>query len=279
VDLFYLPFFPNLAKVGGQFQTYGKFWDAMKPNFTFINKNTRKHFIVYGGCQKYAQAFSANLYQQISVIMLERNANKKKTSNAIIAPYPGQIHFHFNKSNQVDYTKKDVLVSSVWNSRYPIRWELAGSCKKFKNICTHIELNSNSDLYNHSYVYETTVRSVFCLSPHGDSPTRKGFWDSLLVGCINVIYDNTVKYPFDDIFDYDLLTVYIPMSKRSDTFKILQNYPKEKIKLHQQYIERTRVHFQYTNIQGRDDHMNIPFAKKDAFNLLLDEVYRRSLPL
>lgn len=31
--------------------------------------------------------------------------------------------------------------------------------------------------------------SLFCAHPHGDSPTRKGFFDSLLFGCIPVVLD------------------------------------------------------------------------------------------
>lgn len=68
---------------------YGRFWAAVKSNITFMNATSRKHFIVYGGCQKYAQAFSGKLVSQMSVIMLERMADKfEKNSNAIIAPYP-----------------------------------------------------------------------------------------------------------------------------------------------------------------------------------------------
>ena len=30
--------------------------------------------------------------------------------------------------------------------------------------------------------------STFCLQPAGDSPTRKGFWESILLGCIPVLF-------------------------------------------------------------------------------------------
>ena len=32
--------------------------------------------------------------------------------------------------------------------------------------------------------------SIFCAQPHGDSPTRKGFFDALLFGCIPVVLDS-----------------------------------------------------------------------------------------
>jgi hypothetical protein len=34
-----------------------------------------------------------------------------------------------------------------------------------------------------------STASVFCLEPHGDSPTRGGFYDALYMGCIPVIFD------------------------------------------------------------------------------------------
>ena len=35
--------------------------------------------------------------------------------------------------------------------------------------------------------------STFCLTPPGDSPTRKGFWDALLVGCVPVVFLNASR--------------------------------------------------------------------------------------
>ena len=37
-------------------------------------------------------------------------------------------------------------------------------------------------------VHQAMARSTFCLQPPGDSPTRKGFFDSILLGCIPVIF-------------------------------------------------------------------------------------------
>eukprot|EP00026_Physarum_polycephalum_P005764 Phypoly_transcript_05802.p1 GENE.Phypoly_transcript_05802~~Phypoly_transcript_05802.p1 ORF type:complete len:298 (+),score=3.14 Phypoly_transcript_05802:207-1100(+) len=172
-DLFYLPFFPNLAKVADQYTKFSRFRADIAKNFSFINETSRKHFIVYGGVQQYAQAFRGEVEELLHVVMLEQNGNKfNKTDNITIAPYPSQIHFRFNASNVVEYDKKDILVSSAWNSRYRVRAKLVEECRRHKNVCVHIELRANSDVYNHTRLYEITTRSVFCLSPHGDSTTR-----------------------------------------------------------------------------------------------------------
>ena len=36
--------------------------------------------------------------------------------------------------------------------------------------------------------------STFCLSPPGDTFTRRGFWDALLVGCIPVVFDDRSRH-------------------------------------------------------------------------------------
>ena len=39
---------------------------------------------------------------------------------------------------------------------------------------------------SHEVVY---LMSEFCLTPPGDTATRRGFWDALMVGCIPVVFD------------------------------------------------------------------------------------------
>jgi len=281
-DLFYIPFFGNLAKVAGQYPLYGDFWDYMSKKYNLTHKNPAiilpKHFTIYGGVRKYAQPFMDHWYiGMMNAVVLERNEPRKNRSNLIVAPYPGQVHFYQDRHDKIDYSAKTLLVSSAWNSRYSLRWTLSDMCNKRKNICTHIELWSNNDNYNHTYLYEVTAKSVFCLSPHGDSSTRKAFWDALLVGCINVVYTDEVKMPFDDIINYSNLTVYIPKERVTDTFNILQNMTKEEIKQKQLYIEKNRIHFQYTIIEKKDNSQDFPFHKKDAFNLLIDQLYQQSV--
>ncbi|CAC5403449.1 MUR3 [Mytilus coruscus] len=55
-------------------------------------------------------------------------------------------------------------------------------------------------------------RAVFCLQPPGDSPTRKSFYDSIMSGCIPVIFGNhSLQYAFSKYFDFSKFTVSIPV--------------------------------------------------------------------
>jgi len=55
------------------------------------------------------------------------------------------------------------------------------------------------------------MSSVFCLNPPGDTPTRKGLFDSMLAGCIPVIFDeaslSTYRWYIKDVHE---VSVFIP---------------------------------------------------------------------
>ena len=72
----------------------------------------------------------------------------------------------------------------------------------------HVNLSSALNMYRHS---------VFCLNPPGDSPTRKGLFDSILAGCIPVVFD---KYTLEDQYSWHIgidrfesISVYIPIEE------------------------------------------------------------------
>ncbi|XP_058776021.1 probable xyloglucan galactosyltransferase GT20 [Vicia villosa] len=68
-------------------------------------------------------------------------------------------------------------------------------------------LSCSSDKCNEpESIIELFVESEFCLQPPGDSPTRKSVFDSLISGCIPVIFDPFTayyQYPWHLPEDYD----------------------------------------------------------------------------
>ena len=114
---------------------YSKFYDTMLPLFPFINTTVHKHFMVYGGCQKYAQAFATGpfvLQLNLSVIVLERETTKYYKDNYVVAPYqfvlfvllifgeraldtliyPASIHFKINQALEVCTSHSPLLYFS-----------------------------------------------------------------------------------------------------------------------------------------------------------------------
>lgn len=56
------------------------------------------------------------------------------------------------------------------------------------------------------------MHSIFCLQPSGDSPTRRGFYDAIQLGCIPVIFRKSSYgrlFPSSPEFDTSLFTVYV----------------------------------------------------------------------
>lgn len=53
------------------------------------------------------------------------------------------------------------------------------------------------------------VRSIFCLSPAGDTPSSARLFDAIVSGCIPVIVSDELELPFEGILDYRKVNVDI----------------------------------------------------------------------
>ncbi|XP_046375217.2 probable xyloglucan galactosyltransferase GT17 [Haliotis rufescens] len=120
-------------------------------------------------------------------------------------------------------------------------------------------------------------KSVFCLQPPGDSPTRKSFYDSIQSGCIPVIFrfaDQNVEYPFQRVLNYTDFTVTIDSGRievRQELIRdILNAIPQDEVKrLHQNVLKVARM-LQYSAIDSNASDQ--PRAHKDALDMIIQEV-------
>lgn len=53
------------------------------------------------------------------------------------------------------------------------------------------------------------TRSIFCLSPAGDTPSSARLFDAIVSGCIPVIVSDELELPFEGILDYRKVRVCI----------------------------------------------------------------------
>merc|ERR1711953_1608408 len=90
---------------------------------------------------------------------------------------------------------------------------------------------SKGFLTNNLYYQQLMANSTFCLEPPGDSPTRKGFFDALLVGCVPVIFDMRAitSIPNPPRATFDEYAVYV--EDPSQTLEVLRSISKEKLAL------------------------------------------------
>ena len=97
--------------------------------------------------------------------------------------------------------------------------------------------------------------SVFCLQPWGDSATRKGFWDAVLAGCINAVFNSVGWNETDAWFgDHRRWTVRVPLAEMQPggrgALGFLQSLPKSEIaRLHAE-VASVRGHVQYAIEDG-----------------------------
>jgi len=52
------------------------------------------------------------------------------------------------------------------------------------------------------------IRSIFCLSPAGDTPSSARLFDAIVSGCIPVIVSDELELPFEGILDYRKVCMY-----------------------------------------------------------------------
>ncbi|KAF3680943.1 putative copper-transporting ATPase HMA5-like [Capsicum annuum] len=75
-----------------------------------------------------------------------------------------------------------------------IRSILISQCTSAKDQeCTFLDCNSGK-CHQPESIIQLFMESEFCLQPPGDSPTRKSVFDSLISGCIPVIFDPFTAY-------------------------------------------------------------------------------------
>ena len=118
-------------------------------------------------------------------------------------------------------------------------------------------------------------RSVFCLQPPGDSPTRKSFYDAVVAGCIPVIFrgNSHVIYPFETKLNYASFTVSINetevvhkhVTHMLAPFKTIH---REKVKTMQQGILNVLPWLQYNY---PPDHN----SGTDALDMILQEIVHK----
>lgn len=111
------------------------------------------------------------------------------------------------------------------------------------HLCTGMFNNTDNMLFYR--------QSTFCLAPTGDSLTRKSLFDSLLTGCIPVIFARGTMSQYSWFFPKELETiaVYISMQdviEGTNFMSVLKSISPEKIRDMQDRIERLAPSLQYS---------------------------------
>ena len=97
----------------------------------------------------------------------------------------------------VERSNRSLLVSAMWGHHggaeaSAVRQGVAQMCMQHRSCnytcITHcVGPDMKKEIITEEIV-KTKVNSVFCLEPEGDTPSRKGLVDSIVLGCIPVLF-------------------------------------------------------------------------------------------
>ena len=109
----------------------------------------------------------------------------KKESSAFL--FYGSPRLHANKTARA--TGPPPFKASVTKLRYAILDALLQRSDSTIQTLTYENFNLEA-------AYKAMAQSKFCIQPLGDSPVRRGFYDSVLLGCIPVVFSKSAYRPF-----------------------------------------------------------------------------------
>lgn len=220
----------------------------------------------------------------------------------ITAPYPSYVHFRQTDNSLNDYEsntlkfppleERNVFIflaagrrttnkyrTAIMN-QFPIVTREGYNSFKFLNASqeeneTMVKLQTDECDPHHKWTTITWMQhSVFCLQPPGDSPTRKSFFDSVLSGCIPVLFlypSEHNPYPFQSYFDYDKFTIKVPyryiVEEKGKILNFLQAIAAKEIKVKHDKLKEIFQWFQYSMLPDKTDQDIMP--QKDATEIIL----------
>lgn len=232
-DVVYVPF---LMGQTGEDDAVTEAWREMDTNLTTLLPmvHTKPHLFVLPR----TEWVSRGRLQEESYHLLDRDQRYNLTfltievfkpvwerrtglRNILPMPYPTWFHHHDGlniESWAADAVNnsKTLLAIQSFDPRYDFRARLKAACLSIPSICHHQDFSywSQGNATHILTWLNATASAWYCLSPPGDSPTRKAIFDCLMSGTIPVVFDDWVPFtfPYHDIVNASELMVVLPWS-------------------------------------------------------------------
>eukprot|EP01038_Epipyxis_sp_PR26KG_P012142 gene12142-16256_t len=245
------------------------------------------------------KVFFMQICQNCSTITIETSPTKtaikgRTRKHWYAAPYPSSFHWYEGIQQlpweiKESYPKRDILAlligsvkTSQPSSNY-LRKLLYTQCEQDTQCQWHKTAHSCSGIVNATDTMLLLRRAVFCPAPTGDSITRKSLFDSLVAGCIPVLFSRASLSQYSwhlSEEDINNVAVYIPMkiiNEQNENFlKILSAISPEEILKKQKAIAVIAPRLQYSIVpshigNGTDGKIwKSPF--KDAGEVIIEKI-------
>lgn len=209
----------------------------------------------------------------------------KHRGHRFTIPYPTIFHFTPNSGDMILFHSRKNFITMAFRLRKNmvsfgasislyLRQSLIKQCNR-SEFCNHVEI-TNHQIGN---ITRVMAKSVFCVQPTGDTLVRKGIFDSLLLGCIPVLFyeEQIALYRFFEpkIEEY---IVRIPNGYHENVVQyLINNFEAERIQSIQRELGKigNRYRWQYHFHELRA----IDCSKKicDATETIFHRMYRNNV--
>lgn len=303
-SLFYIPFYHTLDLIRNLYNKQdipsrdrlgNKFVSWLRSQAPWQRHHGHRHVLVLGRiywdfCRSDSNndTWGSNLVTHselfnVTKLLIERSPWK---SDTVGIPYPTSFH----PSSEADVRTWQATVRASPRRHFV---SVAGA-KRLKSLTGGIrdavfDQCANSSICNQLVCTkalcvgkpETIIRmgleSVFCLQPPGDSPTRKGIFDSLQAGCIPVLFNQqqaVQQYLFHLPGNGTNYSVVIPeddvVLRHYDVMDHLSQIPESEIERMRENIVQLLPKLLY-----RNPKLTGEYAAKDAFDVAMDGLFQR----
>ncbi|KAJ9147911.1 hypothetical protein P3X46_030025 [Hevea brasiliensis] len=299
--LFYVPYYGGLDILRWHFKNVStdvkdilalelmKWLESRKP---WVQNSGKDHVFVLG---KISWDFRRNIDSSWGsrFLQLEKMQNPIKLLierqpwevNDIGIPHPTYFHPHSDDDivawqlKIIQATRKS-LVSFAGAARpdqpKSIRSTLINQCTSAGDKCQFLNCSSGG-CDQPETITELFVESEFCLQPPGDSPTRKSVFDSLVSGCIPVIFDPFTayyQYPWHLPEDHGKYSVFID---QEEVRKMKMNVVERLVNITLKEREDMRRYIAYELLPGLvyADSSSQLEKFQDAFSITMNNLLER----
>lgn len=187
----------------------------------------------------------------------------KAENRFISTPFPSAYHWwdgiknlpwDLSLSNKRNFTAVYLGSTQTLNPYHTkIRRAMANQCNQ-SSECHWLRISHSSVDSTIADLLSVYKRSVFCLCPPGDDPARKAVFDSIVSGCIPVIFEVATlfnQYPWHIGEQAALdISVYIPgglvKANKIDIMKVLLEIPPDVIRKKQIALAQVAPRVQYS---------------------------------
>ncbi|ERM98212.1 probable arabinosyltransferase ARAD1 isoform X1 [Amborella trichopoda] len=133
------------------------------------------------------------------------------------------------------------------NAGGKIRWKLVEELRGAEGVV--IEEGTAGDK-GKAAAQDGMRRSIFCLSPAGDTPSSARLFDAIVSGCIPVIVSDELELPFEGLLDYRKIALFVSSDdavKPGWLLAFLKSVESSKIKEMRENLGRHSKHFLYSS--------------------------------